>query len=205
MNRDLPYVTYRLLRMDAALPEKGSIDSAGFDLTSVENLTLSPGARAWIPTGIMFNIPRHLYGQIASRSGLSTVGIDVVAGVIDPDYQGEIRVMLVNNSATDFQVHAGDRIAQIIFIRILNQKRMYPIDHQPPRTPRGASGFGSTGMRSDPHDTSLAQNYQTAPTPSTSRGPALHPQPGVAPQMPHMQMRYPMTYSPVPDEFYNYA
>jgi len=73
MNRDLSYVTFRLLQVDAILSEKGTVNSAGFDLASVENLTISPGARAWIPTGIMFQIPRHLYGQKMSRSGLAVI------------------------------------------------------------------------------------------------------------------------------------
>jgi len=233
MNRDLPYVTFCLLRVDAILPEKGTVDSAGFDLASVENLTLSPGARAWIPTGIMFQIPRHLYGQIMSRSGLAVMGIDVAAGVIDPDYQGEIRVLLVNNSGADFSVHAGDRIAQIIFIRILNQKRMYPVDHQPSRSSRGISGFGSTGIRNDQQDQSTTLNYQAGPSlppavlPATQHSSVhtqqsmgqvpLHggqqiqqqalPQQNITSQMHHLQIRYPVTYSPMQDEreFYNYA
>jgi len=149
MMREVPYVTFRLLRPDAIPPSKRSLDAAGIDLSSAENITLSPGSRAWISTGIVFNIPRHLYGHVHSRSGLASIGIDVAAGIIDPDYQGETRVLLVNNSSVDFTAHHGDRIAQILFIRILNQRKMYPIDQTPPRSARGASGYGSTGIMNE--------------------------------------------------------
>ena len=179
--------------MDAALPEKDLIDSADFDFTTVKNLTLSPCARAWIPTRIMLNTLRHLYGQITSRSGLAK---------IRPWLSGRIRLMLVNNSAPDFQVHAGDQIAKII--HILNQKRCNQSLINRVELHVHLQDLAQLVWEVT-HDTSLARNWQTAPSPTTSQGSALHPQPDVTPQMPNMQVRYPVTYSSVPDEFYNYA
>ena len=96
-----------------------------------------------IPTGWKFKLPPGTYGRIAPRSGLSLKGIDVGAGVIDRDYRGEIKVLLINNSAQPFAVNKGDRIAQLIC-----EKIVYPyikediLDY----TTRGDKGFGSTGL-----------------------------------------------------------
>lgn len=166
-NTQALYVSFRTIREDAIWPQKGSEEAAGYDLFAVDSVRIPPSSRFWVSTGIIFNIPRHLYGQIKPRSGLASKGIDIGAGVIDPDYQGDVKILLINNSGSDFVVNKGDKIAQIIFIRILNQRRMYPIDLQLPKTQRGASGFGSTGIRSLGFDT-VDSNQQFPFFPSTS-------------------------------------
>ena len=95
-------------------------------------------------TGIKIKLPVGTYGRIAPRSGLATKGIDVAAGVIDWDYTGEIRVLLVNNSDIAFEVNIGDRIAQLIIERIATVK--FETVKSLTDTERGEKGFGSTGV-----------------------------------------------------------
>jgi dUTP pyrophosphatase len=137
---------YKKLNDKAIAPSRGTRYAAGYDLSSVENYTLQPMERKLFKTGIAIAIPLEfaVYGRIAPRSGLALKdGIDVMAGVVDSDYRGEICVLLINLGASPKQISIGDKIAQLIF------ERPYSVDFEEtdtlPATERGESGFGSTG------------------------------------------------------------
>ena len=142
------------LSPQAKLPVKASEGAAGYDLFSSE-ATVIPAAtardgrveigRALVSTGIAVSLPPGHVGRIGSRSGLSTRhNIEVGAGWIDSDYRGEVRVELKNLSGRDFIVEEGSRIAQLIVLPIASPE-VEETDSLPP-SPRGAGGFGSTGM-----------------------------------------------------------
>jgi dUTP pyrophosphatase len=137
---DLPV----LLGAGAALPQRGSEGSAGADLRASEPLQIAPGARAAVPTGLRLSIPAGHVGLVWPRSGLAVRhGIDTLAGVIDSDYRGEVRVVLVNHGQEPFAIAAGDRVAQLLVQRVERAafRAVSAIDD----TGRGESGFGSTG------------------------------------------------------------
>jgi len=107
---------YRL-QPTASLPSRGSADAAGFDLYSNDHYVVFPGQRVVVSTGIgLQRLPTGTYGRIAPRSGLAVKhGLDVLAGVVDPDYRGEIKVVLLNTDVrTPFVIKPGYRIAQLI-------------------------------------------------------------------------------------------
>ena len=129
----------------AVLPKRGSDFSAGSDLHSVLDYIIEPKSRCLISTGLKMQFPNNVYARIAPRSGLALKnGIDVMAGVIDPDYTGEIKVLLYNSSDIKFEVQRGDRIAQVIF-----EQFKYPNFNEVneiTETERSSGGFGSTGV-----------------------------------------------------------
>jgi len=136
----------KLLNAKAKIPAKGSIEAAGYDLYSVENYTLKPGERHAFEIGIAMSIPKGLYGRIAPRSGLALkYGIDVMAGCVDSDYLGEIKVILINLGQEDFTVNEGDKIAQIIMES--HTKLQLNVVDDLEATIRGTGGFGSTGIK----------------------------------------------------------
>lgn len=143
------------LNPNAKLPTRGSEHAAGYDLYAVENKGIYPGLRSLVPTGIAVAIPAGFYGRVAPRSGVSLKGVDVGAGVIDADYRGEVKVLLINHNKDEFdyderkqygiyEIKAGDRIAQLILERITTP----PVQEVEtlPDTQRGTGGFGSTGV-----------------------------------------------------------
>lgn len=130
---------------DAQIPTRGTPGSAGFDLYCVEDSLIRPSAHALIPTGIAIQTPFGFYGRVAPRSGLAiSKGLNVHAGVIDPDYTGEIRVALINHGASVVEIRKGERIAQLI----LEWYCRCDAEWVPAfaTTQRGPSGFGSTGV-----------------------------------------------------------
>ena len=109
-------VECHLLAANAICPTRGTLKSAGYDLHNVVSSDLPVGSRVLLPIGLSFTLPEGVYGRIASRSGLAfNHCIDVAGGVINPDYTGEIKVILCNQGDSDFHIKAGDRVAQIIF------------------------------------------------------------------------------------------
>lgn len=135
----------KLLHANAKMPTRGSDGSAGFDLYAVANGVVMPGAHVMIPTGIAVAISRGHYGRIAPRSGLAVkYGINVHAGVIDPDYRGELSVALINHGNQMWQYWVGDRIAQLV-IEKCYEGPLAQVDDLD-ATVRGAAGFGSTGV-----------------------------------------------------------
>jgi len=125
-------------------PEYGSEAAAGADLRAREAAVLDPGARAAIPTGIHLRIPPGHVGLVWPRSGLAVRhGIDTLAGVIDSDYRGEVRVVLVNHGSEPFRIEPGDRIGQILIQKV--ERVAYARAEALDETQRGEGGFGSTG------------------------------------------------------------
>jgi dUTP pyrophosphatase len=147
----LPVVPVKLLTSTAKMPTRGSAGAIAVDLYSdVQGsrgpIVIYPGTRRIISTGVAFAIPHGYYGRVAPRSGLAAKhGIDVLAGVIDEDYRGEIFVILQNNAShCEFEVTGHMRIAQMIFERA-DQLDLVQVDDLDDTT-RGASGCGSTGV-----------------------------------------------------------
>ena len=126
------------------LPEYGSSRAAGADLRASESLSIPPGGRAAVPTGLHVAIPPGYVGLVWPRSGLALRhGIDTLAGVIDSDYRGEVKVVLVNHGGQQFAIAAGDRVAQLLVQRI--ERAAFTRAETLDETPRGQGGFGSTG------------------------------------------------------------
>jgi len=136
----------------ANLPTRGSAAAAGYDLFSTDNYVVLPGRRVVVSTGITVQLPPGTYGRIAPRSGLAVKhGLDTLAGVIDPDYTGEVKVVLQNlDPIQPFVIRPGYRIAQLI----LEKYEVVDVVEVPSEctglvdasTGRGAAGFGSTGI-----------------------------------------------------------
>ena len=127
-----------------ALPSYGSEHSVGLDVVSAEQVTLAPGARHPVKTGIAMAIPHGYEVQVRSRSGTAVRnGITCLTGTIDSDYRGELMVVLVNLGQEDFHIGRGDRIAQLIPAPVLRAgfAEVEDLDE----TERGLGGFGSTG------------------------------------------------------------
>ena len=142
---DFSGLRVKLLYPGAKLPTKAHY-SAGYDLYSPRiDFHLLPGERAILPLGIATEIPYGYYGKIFGRSGLAAQkGITVLGGVIDNDYRGEWKVVLVNtDSVTPLWISPGDRIAQVVFMSY-GQFAVNEIEELS-ETERGENGFGSTG------------------------------------------------------------
>lgn len=129
------------------LPKVETTDAAGLDLRANEDLKIPGGNRAVISTGFKVELPPGNVGQIWPRSGLAVnKGIDVLAGVIDPDYRGEVKVALLNTSAEDFEIKKGDRIAQLLVVPLYPNRTAVEVQ-EVTESKRGAGGFGSTGKK----------------------------------------------------------
>ena len=130
----------------AILPVRASLGAAGYDLFSTDSYVVLPGRRVVVSTGISIQLPPGTYGRIAPRSGLAVKhGLDTLAGVIDPDYTGEIKVVLQNlDTAQPFVIRPGYRIAQLILEKF-EVAEVVETD-APEATARGDAGFGSTGV-----------------------------------------------------------
>ncbi len=122
---------------------------AGADLVSTETLTLAPGQRALVGTGVRIALPDGYVAFVVPRSGLAAKhGITIVnsPGTVDAGYRGEIKVSLLNTDADEaYAITAGDRIAQLIVMPV-PRVRFLPVDELPDST-RGEGGFGSTGYQ----------------------------------------------------------
>jgi dUTP pyrophosphatase len=139
-----PTIKFSALSPDAKLPSRGSKWAAGLDLQSIESVTLEPGERSAIRTGLAVAIPHGFYGRVAPRSGLAVrSGVDVLAGVIDSDYRGEIRCALINLGNEPFRIEPGMRIAQLIIEAVILPEPEW--SNELTGTDRGSGGFGSTG------------------------------------------------------------
>lgn len=129
---------------DAILPVRVSGGSVGYDLHSLENISIPRSDRALVSTGLGIVLPPGTYGRIAPRSGLAVKkGIQVGAGVIDPDYTGEVKILLFNHGHETFDIQKGERVAQLILERC-ETPEIQEIGHLE-ETERGTGGFGSSG------------------------------------------------------------
>jgi len=132
------------LSPNAIIPTRGSGGAVGYDLYSTDSVVVPPTHRVLVGTGIAMVLPNGVYGRVAPRSGLAVKhGIQVGAGVVDPDYTGEVKVVLFNHGDKDFEVKKGDRVAQLILERCETPEveEVGTVED----TERGAGGFGSTG------------------------------------------------------------
>ena len=138
---------FRRLEVAARPPAQAHDGDAGYDLHAAEAVTIDPGERASVGTGIAVAIPEGQAGLVIPRSGLAARhGISVVnaPGLIDSGYRGEVRVLLLNTDRSEpFTVEPGDRIAQLVLVRVETEEleEVAELDD----TARGVGGFGSTG------------------------------------------------------------
>jgi dUTP pyrophosphatase len=147
-------VKVRIMRLphgaSLPLPAYQSADAAGLDLMAAvpadTPVTIAPGRRAQIPTGIAIALPRGFEGQVRPRSGLaSRHGVTVLntPGTVDADYRGEVQVILVNLGSESFAVERGQRIAQLVIAPVFHAQLLEA--QKLGKTVRGTQGFGSTG------------------------------------------------------------
>jgi dUTP pyrophosphatase len=133
------------------LPAYASDGAAGMDIVAAETLTLRPGARHAVATGFAMAIPPGYEVQVRPRSGLALKhGVTCLntPGTIDSDYRGEVKVILANLGDESFEIRRGDRIAQIVPAPV--QRAAFAEVATLDETQRGAGGFGSTGVASEP-------------------------------------------------------
>lgn len=131
------------------IPARATPGAAGYDLRwhphheSVDSIRIFPGEMACLPTGWAVRVPDHCAGLIRDRSGQAMRGLTTRAGVIDSDYRGEVGVIVTNETESPIEIRSGDRIAQIVFVKIRmdNSNEVEDLGG----TPRGDGGFGSTG------------------------------------------------------------
>lgn len=137
---------------DLPLPTYETSGAAGMDLRAAvpadSPMTLHPGARVAVPTGLAFALPGGFEAQVRPRSGLalkSGITVANAPGTIDADYRGEVKVLLINLGEEDFVIRRGDRIAQLVIAPVVQAgwREVGSLD----ATDRGAGGFGSTGGR----------------------------------------------------------
>lgn len=134
---------------DLPLPAYATAQSAGLDLmAAIEGeVTLAPGARQLIPTGLSIALPAGYEAQVRPRSGLALKhGITVLnsPGTIDADYRGEVKVLLINHGSENFVLKRGDRIAQMVVAPVT--RIAWNVAETLDETERGAGGYGSTGI-----------------------------------------------------------
>ena len=135
----------QILGQNGKVPTRGTEFAAGYDLYSVEEITLKATTRQAVSTEIAILVPSGTYGRIGPRSGLAlTHSIYIGAGVVDEDYRGPIKVILINHGNDDFVVKVGDRIAQLV-LECIGTPDTEMVNSLPEST-RGDKGFGSTGV-----------------------------------------------------------
>jgi dUTP pyrophosphatase len=140
-------IKIRRIHQDAQLPHyaHGPEEDAGLDLRSVEPVVLKAGEAMAVPTGLVIELPPGYEAQIRPRSGLAlkhAITIPNSPGTIDPGYRGEVKVILLNLGRSDYEIHAGDRIAQMVVARY---EAVEFLEAEVAESRRGDGGFGSSG------------------------------------------------------------
>lgn len=144
---DVPVAVMRLPHGEGLdLPVYATAGAAGMDVVSAEDVTIAPGMRHAVATGLAMAIPEGYEIQVRPRSGLALKhGITVpnTPGTIDSDYRGELKVILINHGGSDFAIRRGDRVAQLVLAPVTRAswREVETLDE----TARGTGGFGSTG------------------------------------------------------------
>lgn len=137
-------IKVKKLEPKAIIPTRSNQSDAGWDLHSVSTRNLAPNQRVTYRTGISFEIPEGYVGLVWPRSGLAIKeGVDVLAGVVDSGYRGEVMICLLNTGIRHVEIKEGDRIAQILFQKVPECKLQEVEILQ--NSDRGTSGFGSSG------------------------------------------------------------
>lgn len=150
---NIPFVK---LHPDAKMPVYGSEGAAGADLSALcspEGVTIQPGQRVMIPTGVAVQLPVGYVGLLCARSSLGVkfgLSLPNGVGVIDWDYRGQLQVALVNLSQTPYTIAPGERIAQLLVMPVCRAEFVQADSLED--TARGQGGFGSTGRTSLPGD-----------------------------------------------------
>ena len=142
-------MTLAIRRIDPAaqLPTHAQPGESGMDVRSIETVTLRPGDRALVRTGLVFQLPPDAEAQVRPRSGLALRhGVTVLnaPGTIDAGYRGEVGVILVNLGAEPFTVEKGMKVAQVVVASVVRAEVVEVAETD--TTERGADGFGSTGV-----------------------------------------------------------
>ena len=162
-----PNINYTMLDDDAVVPKYANDGDAGMDLVSIEDVSLFAGETMMVRTGIAIEIPRGFAGLVMPRSGLALNGINLAncVGLIDSGYRGEVKVELHNNNPSRiikrekggisvrdnieaFEVHKGDRIAQLVIVSVATATMC--LVNRLGASQRGTEGFGSTGISERP-------------------------------------------------------
>lgn len=139
----------KLENFKGTLPEYETAYAAGMDIRARvdEAVTLAPGERGLVPTGLSVEIPRGFEIQVRPRSGLAIkkgVGLVNSPGTIDADYRGEIKIIVINHGQQPFVIEDQDRIAQLVVCPVVQAEIVEAVELE--ETERGAGGFGSTGV-----------------------------------------------------------
>ena len=147
MPSDIPVPVKRLSHFAGLeLPAYATDGAAGMDVLAAEDVTLNPGARHAVATGLAVAIPHGFEIQVRPRSGLALkhgISIPNTPGTIDSDYRGEVKVIVINHGAEVFDIRRGDRIAQLVLAPV-TRAAWLAVDELD-ETVRGEGGFGSTG------------------------------------------------------------
>jgi dUTP pyrophosphatase len=144
---DMPHILVQMLHPEAKTPRyahSGPWGDLAADLYAVSAWTLEPGETVAIPTGLALGFPSEYGALVEDRSGLALRGLTTLAGVIDPGYRGEIKVVLTNLGAIPQSIAPGDRIAQLRLVRRI--EATFEVVESLEETVRGGGGFGSTGV-----------------------------------------------------------
>jgi len=138
-------VKIRLSHPDAKMPLYGSSESAGFDLYSVSDVEIGAGERVIVNTGVHLEIEGGYCWQYWDRSGLASKGVTFMGGLIDSDYRGEFKVILLNTGKEPYKIEKGDRIIQVVPVPIVQVE--FEKVEELEESGRGEGGFGSTGRK----------------------------------------------------------
>ncbi len=133
------------LHPKARLPKRSNPWDAGLDLFSIEKVVIAPSEIRTVRTGIAVAIPKGFVGIVKDRSSKALKGLHCLAGVIDPGYRDELKVVVVNLSDRAIEIEEGERFAQLLIVPIAYLEPM-EVDELPPNDGR-SGGFGSTGMK----------------------------------------------------------
>ena len=149
MKVHVPFV--RVGDVEVQAPAYQSEGAVGLDLCAAisDDMTLAPGERRLVPTGVAVAIPEGFEGQVRPRSGLALRhGVTVLnaPGTVDPDYRGELKVLLINHGQAPFVIRRGDRVAQLVLCPVARAELVAVTTLD--QTARGAGGYGSTGVGS---------------------------------------------------------
>ena len=135
------------LHNDAKVPQRANSGDAGLDLCTIESATISPGCHATLKTGLAFAIPDGMVGLVWPRSKLaSKYGLDILAGVVDSGYSGEVMVSVINHGKTEIEIRKGDKIAQMIIQSHYSDQQIIVADDLG-ATDRGSSGINDSELR----------------------------------------------------------
>ncbi|MGN1381990.1 MAG: dUTP diphosphatase [Eubacterium sp.] len=142
-------INMNIISKSGRLPEYKTKGASGFDIQAYldEPVTLKPGERKLVPTGLFFEIPEGCEAQVRARSGLAIkhgIGLVNSIGTIDSDYRGEIKVPLINFGDEEFTIKDGERIAQVVLMPVIRAE--LHLSEELSDTDRGEGGFGHTGV-----------------------------------------------------------